>query len=114
MIKAAFINYFRTGAGSWTLDMAASYPKAKFIGVDISPVRLGLYKPKNVEFMKANVLEHLPFDDNTFDYIFQRLLIFAIPAKKWPSVINELVRVLKPGGYLEVGIIYINHFSEIY
>ncbi|CAG8758434.1 17571_t:CDS:2 [Racocetra fulgida] len=87
-----------------TKVLDVGYSKAKFIGVDISLVQPGLDKPKNVEFMEGNVLERLPFDDNTFDYVFQRLLIIAIPAKEWPSVINELVRVLKPGGYLERGI----------
>ncbi|CAG8788352.1 14774_t:CDS:2, partial [Racocetra persica] len=101
-IKAVLINYFRTGAGSWTIDVATNYPKAKFIGVDISPVQPDLDKPANVEFMEGNVLESLPFDDNTFDYVFQRLLTSAFPANKWPSVINKLVRVLKPGGYLEL------------
>ncbi|CAG8468730.1 11171_t:CDS:2 [Dentiscutata erythropus] len=89
-------------AGSWSLEMAANYPKSKFIGIDISPVQSEENKPPNVEFIKANVLERLPFDDNTFDFIFQRFLTGGIPTDKWPSVINELVRILKPGGYLEL------------
>ncbi|CAG8456100.1 11423_t:CDS:2 [Dentiscutata heterogama] len=91
-----------TGAGSWPLEMAVNYPKSKFIGIDISPVQSKENKPPNVEFIKANVLERLPFDDNTFDFIFQRFLTAGIPTDKWPSVINELVRILKPGGYLEL------------
>ncbi|CAG8587405.1 18475_t:CDS:2 [Dentiscutata erythropus] len=56
----------------------------------------------NTEIIKGNVLERLPFDDNTFDYVFQRTLYVGIPENKWPSVINELIRVLKPDGYLEL------------
>jgi hypothetical protein len=26
----------------------------------------------------------------------------AIDKEQWPSVMNELIRILKPGGYLEV------------
>ncbi|CAG8825543.1 17236_t:CDS:2, partial [Gigaspora rosea] len=59
-------------------------------------------KPKNTEFIEANVLETLPFDNNTFDYIFQRILYVGIPGNNWPLVVNELVRVLKPGGYIEL------------
>ncbi|CAG8755828.1 26565_t:CDS:2, partial [Gigaspora margarita] len=89
-------------AGSWALEMAAKYSKSKFIGMDISQVQPEENIPPNVEFIQGNLLERLPFDDNTFDFIFQRFLFVGIPADKWPSVINELVRILKPGGYLEL------------
>ncbi|CAG8472229.1 33116_t:CDS:2, partial [Racocetra persica] len=82
--------------------MANKYSKPKFIGLDIAPVQTDENKPPNTEFIQANVLERLPFDDNTFDFIFQRFLLSGIPLDKWVSVINELVRVLKPGGYLEL------------
>ncbi|RIB12227.1 S-adenosyl-L-methionine-dependent methyltransferase [Gigaspora rosea] len=91
-----------TGAGSWLFEMAADYPKAKFIGVDISPIHSSHIKPNNAEIIKGNVVERLPFDDNTFDYVFQRFLSPGIPENKWPFVINELVRVVRPGGFLEV------------
>ncbi|CAG8699098.1 4354_t:CDS:2 [Cetraspora pellucida] len=91
-----------TGRGSWLLEMATKYPNAKFIGMDISPVQLNVSKPKNAEFIEANILEHLPFADNTFDYVFQRFLNVGILTKSWPSVISELVRILKPGGYIEL------------
>ncbi|CAG8825611.1 8805_t:CDS:1, partial [Cetraspora pellucida] len=81
--------------------MANKYSKPKFIGIDISPVQTDENKPLNAEFIQANVLERLPFEDNTFDFIFQRFLLSGIPVNKWVSMINELVRVLKPGGYLE-------------
>ncbi|CAG8511790.1 2085_t:CDS:2 [Dentiscutata heterogama] len=91
-----------TGAGSWLFEMAADYPKAKFIGIDISLIDSFQTKPSNAEIIKGNVLERLPFDDNTYDYVFQRILYVGIPENKWPSVINELIRVLKPDGYLEL------------
>ncbi|RIB24418.1 S-adenosyl-L-methionine-dependent methyltransferase [Gigaspora rosea] len=91
-----------TGAGSWLFEMATDYPKAKFIGIDIAPIQSSHIKPSNVEIIKGNILERLPFNDNTFDYVFQRTLYVGIPENKWPSVINEFVRVLKPGGYLEL------------
>ncbi|KAJ1551614.1 hypothetical protein HK405_014187, partial [Cladochytrium tenue] len=40
--------------------------------------------------------------DNTFDFVYQRLLFLAIPRDKWPAVIKELARVTKPGGYIQV------------
>ncbi|CAG8804744.1 14900_t:CDS:2, partial [Racocetra persica] len=78
------------------------YPLAKVIGLDISSYQSTQSKPKNFEFVKANALEGLPFDDNTFDFVFQRFLISGFTKEKWPYVLNEIVRVLKPGGFLEL------------
>ncbi|CAG8461728.1 10265_t:CDS:2 [Diversispora eburnea] len=91
------------GAGSWTFDMATNYPKSQIVGIDISPIPSSSeIKPKNITFIQTNVLNGLPFEDNSFDFIFQRFLILGIPADKWNFLINELIRVLKPGGFLEL------------
>ncbi|RHZ83325.1 hypothetical protein Glove_97g92 [Diversispora epigaea] len=90
------------GAGSWIFEMASNYPNTQFTGLDISPIQPSEIKPKNVNFVISNVLNRLPFENDTFDYIFQRLLFLALPKDRWPDVINELTRVLKPGGYLEL------------
>ncbi|RIB25446.1 S-adenosyl-L-methionine-dependent methyltransferase [Gigaspora rosea] len=90
------------GAASWSFDMAISYPSTDVIGLDMTPLQTTQIKPKNFNFVKGNVLEGLPFEDNTFDFVFQRFLVGGYPKEKWPYVINELVRVLKPGGFLEV------------
>ncbi|RHZ83284.1 hypothetical protein Glove_97g84 [Diversispora epigaea] len=95
------------GAGSWIFEMASDYPNTQFTGLDISPIQPTEIKPKNVNFIKANLLNGLPFENDTFDYIFQRFLFSSIPKDSWPDVINELTRVLKPGGYLEL--VEINH-----
>ncbi|CAG8727610.1 28551_t:CDS:2, partial [Dentiscutata erythropus] len=90
------------GAGSWSFDMASTYPSINVVGLDISPYQPTQIKPDNFTFVKANVQERIPFDDNTFDFVFQRYLIGGHSKEKWPNVINEMVRVLKPGGFLEL------------
>ncbi|CAG8447820.1 4585_t:CDS:2 [Scutellospora calospora] len=90
------------GAGSWILEMSTTYQDAKFIGLDITPHQPSKIKPNNLSFVQANALEGLPFNDNEFDFIFQRLLFSGYPESKWPFVVDEMVRVLKPGGYLEL------------
>ena len=42
------------------------------------------------------------FADRSFDLVHQRLLALAIPAAQWPGVLKELVRVTRPGGYVEL------------
>src|SRR5688572_22182536 len=90
------------GSGSWLFDMATVFRKPSFIGMDISPVIPQGVKPQNIEFIQGNILNGLPFQDNSIDYVHQRLLIAAIPSDRWQGLIDEIVRVLKPGGYLEV------------
>jgi ubiquinone/menaquinone biosynthesis C-methylase UbiE len=98
-----------TGTGRWAREMAQEFPAAKVLGVDITPPpadepagpgALDL-RPHNYAFAAANVLEGLPFPDASFDFVHMRLLYLAIPRDRWPFVISELVRVARPGGWVE-------------
>ncbi|KAI7851534.1 S-adenosyl-L-methionine-dependent methyltransferase [Circinella umbellata] len=90
------------GPGAWTLDMAKVYPASKFHGVDISEVFPMEIKPSNVEFQVHNIAESIPFPDNYFDYIHQRLLCMGLRKEEWYSVIANFMRALKPGGWFEL------------
>ncbi|KAF0520751.1 S-adenosyl-L-methionine-dependent methyltransferase [Gigaspora margarita] len=85
-----------------TKILDVGYPLINVFGLDISPNQAVTIKPKNFTFIKANVLEGIPFEDDTFDYVFQRYLLGGYTKEKWPDAINEIVRVLKPGGFLEI------------
>ena len=102
IIQLILIVCISCGAGSWLFDMASEFHDPSFIGIDISAVIPQGIKPQNIEFVQGNILDGLPFEDNTFDFIHQRLLIVGIPSDKWQGLIDEVVRVLKPGGYMEV------------
>ncbi|CAG8776867.1 13410_t:CDS:2, partial [Cetraspora pellucida] len=39
---------------------------------------------------------------NTFDFVFQRFMTGAFTEENWSYAINEIARVLKPGGFLEL------------
>src|ERR1044072_5725850 len=82
--------------------MATNYPHAKFTSIDISPIQPSRIKPENYTFIQANIFDGLPFEDDTFDFVFQHHWICSALKDKWPYVIRELTRVLKPDGYLEV------------
>ncbi|CAG8805059.1 31687_t:CDS:2, partial [Gigaspora margarita] len=97
---SAPVEHILSKPGSKILDIG--YPLTNVVGLDLSPHQPTQIKPDNFTFVKANVLDGLPFDNNTFDFVFQRYLVSGYPKEKWPYVINELVRVLKPGGYLEL------------
>ncbi|KAF0556899.1 S-adenosyl-L-methionine-dependent methyltransferase [Gigaspora margarita] len=91
------------GPATWVLEMASEFPKSEFIGVDVVPVMPLTIKPKNVNFEEANLLDGLPFPDNHFDFTYIRFLNCAFPFNLWTThVIPELIRVTKPGGYIEI------------
>ncbi len=96
------------GTGRWAMEMATDFPQANVFGVDLvaaEDVTLGYgleRRPDNYTFVTGNVLEKLPFEDNSFDFVHQRLLVAAIPEKDWPHVVSELARVARPGGWVEL------------
>ncbi|KAI8344810.1 hypothetical protein BC941DRAFT_17640 [Chlamydoabsidia padenii] len=81
--------------------MAEDFPHSQFFGLDITPVFPEGIKPPNVTFALGNLVERLPYPDHHFDYIHQRLLIFGLTLPQWDLAIQELLRVLKPGGWVE-------------
>ncbi|RIA90528.1 S-adenosyl-L-methionine-dependent methyltransferase [Glomus cerebriforme] len=94
------------GAGTWLLEMSTDFPRSTFMGVDITTMYPSDVMPLNCEFMQCNVLDGIQFADNTFDFVHMRLMIFAFIANEWfEKVINELMRVLKPGGMIEIMVI---------
>jgi ubiquinone/menaquinone biosynthesis C-methylase UbiE len=98
-----------TGTGRWAREMAQIFPKANVVGVDVNVPPAdslaeegkGDVRPPNYTFVQANLFEGLPFTDGSFDFVHMRLLIMAIPYEQWPQVISELVRVTRPGGWVE-------------
>jgi hypothetical protein len=57
-------------------------------------------------------LKGLPFDNDRFDYVRMAFLEHAISEVKWPTVLADVVRVLRPGGTLEIiteELIFPNH-----
>ncbi|KAJ3126809.1 hypothetical protein HK098_007103 [Nowakowskiella sp. JEL0407] len=90
------------GACSWSFAMAKKFPNSTFYAVDINEKAVdGLNLMPNMKFEVGNVLDRLPYPDNYFDVVNQRLLIAAIPKNKWTKAIKEINRVLKPGGFVE-------------
>jgi len=96
-----------TGTGRWAIEMAELFPRANVIGLDVNPPGIDSpaggagVRPPNYTFVQGNVLERLPFPDYSFDFVHMRALTAAIPHDRWPYVVGELIRVARPGGWVE-------------
>ncbi|KAF9114189.1 hypothetical protein BGX27_011462 [Mortierella sp. AM989] len=104
-----------TGTGVWALEMAYEFPTADVYGVDLSPIyptseTSSKPVPPNCHFQLCNILDGIPFPDNYFDFIYQRLLVYALSPAQRKQVNAELFRILKPSGHIQLvesdGIIY--------
>jgi ubiquinone/menaquinone biosynthesis C-methylase UbiE len=95
------------GTGEFSCGFALSN-KSKIIGIDLSVNSLNKakntakkFKLNNVSFKEANVLA-LPFNDNSFDYVFSLGCIHHTENPK--KAFKEISRVLKPNGFLVLGV----------
>lgn len=82
--------------------MANEFPDAHVTGIDMSPVFPTTIIPSNCRFIQHNILQPLPFPDNTFDFVYQRLLVAGLTPEEWIRVVKELERVTRPGGWIEL------------
>ena len=88
------------GTGQWAFELCAQFPEAMVIGLDLESSKPE--QPANYRFIKGNVLSGLPFGDDRFDFVHQRLLQSGVPLASWSGVVSELVRVTRPGGWIEL------------
>ncbi|KAI9306996.1 S-adenosyl-L-methionine-dependent methyltransferase [Cunninghamella echinulata] len=91
------------GLGQWTMEMSTLYPNTTFIGIDILANFPKDIKPKNCHFRQMDIRQlPLPFPDNSVDFIYQRDLNWALSQHDWHPLMLEYMRILKPGGWIEL------------
>lgn len=90
-----------TGSGQWGFDLCRAFPDSQVVGLDL--VTRKRPRPPRYRFVRADLLQGLPFPDGHFDFVHQRLLVLGLPVAAWPAVVSDLVRVTRPGGWVELG-----------
>lgn len=94
-----------SGTGRWGMEMAGLFPQSRVTGVDLEPPDVNAQsgsRSLNYTVVRDNVLDGLRFASGLFDYTHMRLMLLAIPVDRWPGVVAELVRVTRPGGWIEL------------
>ncbi|KAH9808718.1 S-adenosyl-L-methionine-dependent methyltransferase [Melampsora americana] len=97
--------------GTWSHGVFKRYgaqtqTHLRIIGLDLCPVQSvlpSLHSHHQSEFIQHDFLNHpLPFPDDTFDYIHSSFIATGIPEDKWSKLLEEILRVLKPGQKFEL------------
>jgi SAM-dependent methyltransferase len=89
------------GSGQWAYDLCREFPDCLVVGFDLASPKP--VQAHNFEFVQGNLLHGLPFADDDFDVVHQRLLAAsAVPLQLWSSVVADLVRVTRPEGWVEL------------
>lgn len=94
------------GTGRWAIEMASLFPQASVVGFDMTPLSSDAGATQsaghNFTFVQGNMFEGLPFPDDSFDLVHQRLVTVAVPTNQWLPQAQELMRVTRPGGWVEL------------
>jgi len=88
------------------LKMAKCCPNAKIIattinekGLEFSREKLEQYKEYDrIELKLEDVSKPMPYENNTFDFIYARLVLHYLTKQQLKDALKEIYRVLKPGG----------------
>lgn len=96
------------GTGRWVVEMATEFPGAEVVGLDLvrpdnlAPMVAALGPlADHVSFVEADLRQPLPFPDASFDFAHMRLMYDDIPTEQYLAALRELVRVTRPGGWVE-------------
>jgi ubiquinone/menaquinone biosynthesis C-methylase UbiE len=102
------ILHLNCGTGRWVIEAAVQFPQARVVGIGATlhdpTLSLGHginHLPPNIEFIQGDICQPLPFADATFDFVFMGSLRAVVPAASWPALMQEIVRVMRPGGWVE-------------
>ncbi|HLZ62907.1 MAG TPA: methyltransferase domain-containing protein [Ktedonosporobacter sp.] len=98
------------GPGGWAIEAALTYTELSLVGIDINQNMLQQARARaisdhvedRVSFYAMDALGPLGFPDATFDLVNLRFALSFARIWEWPGVINELLRVVRPGGVVRL------------
>jgi ubiquinone/menaquinone biosynthesis C-methylase UbiE len=95
------------GTGTMAILIKRMHPEAEVVGIDPDPSALSVAERKakrvrlSVEFNRG-FADHMPYADASFDRVFSSFMFHHLAADEKTATLNEMRRVLKPGGSLHL------------
>ena len=96
-----------TGTGGSAFVLGEMFPQAQVIGVDLAPGYIRFCRAHkearnatNVDFFQANAQELSFLESDSVDFINFAYVLHEMPAVNAKKVVDEMYRVLKPGGII--------------
>jgi len=96
------------GSGGWGISLAQAYPHLQVEGFDIDKRMINYANAQvkasrldNARFRVMNALDRLDYPANFFDLVNVRFMA-VLPSAAWPSVIQEFMRITRPGGIIRL------------
>lgn len=97
------------GPGGWAMEIAFAHRDIEVVGIDISETMIAYANAQarvqgltNASFQVMNALQPLDFPPDSFDLVNARFVVGFMPPHAWPGLIQECLRILRPGGILRL------------
>ncbi len=98
-----------SGNGQWAISAAQALPQVQFVGiegnaqlVEQARAQAKAYGVNNATFTVMDPFGPLDLPDGTFDLVNARYLVGLLQAVAWPRVLQEFMRVSRPGGVIRL------------
>ncbi len=95
------------GPGIWAIDLALINTKLNIVAIDPDPQMLHLARADArsanvaaITFAPYTLSQTLPYHESSFDLIYIQDVPGAVTLPQWTTLLAELMRILRPGGWL--------------
>ncbi|KAL5407410.1 hypothetical protein PMIN03_000414 [Paraphaeosphaeria minitans] len=99
------------GRGQWAVQVAEDYEQCEVTGLDIYPEPLP-DQPDNLSLYGYNLNDRFDvpdvFEYKPYDLIHSRFVAQGIKSTRWPTYVQDMKRLLKPTGWVQMAEYYLN------
>lgn len=100
------------GSGAWLRSVAQELPQAELDGFDLSLAQCppNQWLPSNIRLQQWNLFDEPAFEMlGRYDVVHTRLIFTVVQDEDARPIINSLMRLLKPGGWLQWDELNVEH-----
>ena len=91
------------GCGAGRDGVILSESGCAYAGVDLSPAAVQTCRDRGLNAVEASAID-LPFNDDSFDAAWSMSTLMHLPGDGFARAIQELGRVVRSGGMVEIGV----------